>query len=100
MKGVRFYHFCDSRNIIEISRIQLFSSTIRVVILKNSDILFGIGYKSEIQICQPADNYSFLVQWNERVVIMHSYVEFIEMKLANVRIYAFLRRVIEMENEC
>ena len=28
---------------------------------------------------------------------MHSYAEFIEMKLPNVRNYAFVRRVIEMK---
>ena len=28
---------------------------------------------------------------------MHSYAEFIEMKQANVRNYAFVRRVIEMK---
>ena len=30
-------------------------------------------------------------------MIMHSYAEFIEMKRANVRNYAFVRRVIEMK---
>ena len=31
------------------------------------------------------------------VVIMHSYTEFIDMKRAKVRNYAFVRRVIEMK---
>ena len=79
--------FCDSRNIVEISRIELFFSTI-FVILKNSDILFGSEYKREIKILQAADNNSFLVRWNERVVIMHSYAEFIEMKRTSVN-YSF-----------
>ena len=48
---------------------------ISAVILKNSDILFGSEYKREIYISQAADNNSFLVRWNERVVIMHSYAE-------------------------
>ena len=65
--------------------------------LKNSDILFGSEYRREMKISQAADNSSFLVRWNERVVIMHSYVEFIEMKRADVRNYAFVRRDIEMK---
>ena len=48
-----------------------------VVLLKNSEILFGSKYKREIYISQAADNNSFLVRWNERVVIMQSYAEFI-----------------------
>ena len=44
-------------------------------LLKNSDILFGSEYKPEIQISQAADNNSFLVRWNERVVIILSYAE-------------------------
>ena len=48
------------------------------------------------KISQAVDNNSFLVRWNERVVIMHSYAEVIEMKRANVRNDAFVRRVIEI----
>ena len=66
-------------------------------LLKSSDILFGSEYKREIWISQAADDNSFLVRWNERVVIRHSYAEFIEMKRVNVRNYAFVRRVIEMK---
>ena len=63
---------------METSRFPLFLfSTILVVILKNSDILFGSEYKREIQISKAADNNSILVRWIERVVIMHSYAEFI-----------------------
>ena len=58
-------------------------------------MLFGNEYKREIQIFQAADNNSFLVRWSERVVIMQSYSEFIEMKLANNR--NLVRRVIEMK---
>ena len=46
---------------------------------------------------QAADNTLFLVRWNEREVIVHSYADVIEMKRANVRNYAFVRRVIEMK---
>ena len=53
--------------------------------------------KRENWISQAADNNSFLVRWNERVVIMDSYAEFVEMKQANVRNYAFVRRVIDMK---
>ena len=67
------------------------------MILKSSDILFGIGNKREIYISQAAGNNSFLKRWTERVLIMHSYAEFIEMKRANVRNYALVRRVIEMK---
>ena len=70
-----FYYFCDSRNIIEISRCLLFFSKIFVVIPNNSDIYFGSEYKRENKISQAADDNSFLVRWNERVVIMHSYAE-------------------------
>ena len=42
--GGIFYYFCDSRN-IKISRFQLFS--VKFLILKNSDILFGSDYKRE-----------------------------------------------------
>ena len=48
VKCFLFYYFCDSRNIIETSRCQLFFSKSFVVILKNSDILFGSYYKREI----------------------------------------------------
>ena len=41
------YYFCDSRNIIETSRCELFFSELLVVILKNSDILFSSDYKRE-----------------------------------------------------
>ena len=75
-------------------------STILVVIPKNSDIFFGSEYNCEIQISQAADNNSFLVRWNERVVIMHSYAEIIEVKRATVRNYAFVRRVGDEANEC
>ena len=64
---------------------------------KNSDILFGSDYKRENLISQAADDNSILVRCNERVVIMHSYADAIEMKRANVRNYAFVRRVIEMK---
>ena len=47
--------------------------------------------------CLAADYNSTLVRWNERVIIMHSYADVIEMKRANVRIYAFVRRVIEIK---
>ena len=67
------------------------------MILNYSDILLGSEYKREIQLSQATDNNSFLVRWNERVVIMHSYADVIEMKRANVRNYAFVRRVIEMK---
>ena len=43
-----YYYFCDSRNISEVSRFQLFFSNIFVVILKNADILFGNEYKREM----------------------------------------------------
>ena len=44
---LRMVYFCDSRNIVEISRFQLFLSKIFVVILKNADILFASEYKRE-----------------------------------------------------
>ena len=59
--------------------------------MKISDILFGSEYKREIQFSQDADGTLFLVRWNEFVVIMHSYAEFIEMKRAINRNYAFAR---------
>ena len=65
---------------------------------KFTNILFGSEYKREISISQAADNNSFLVRWNERVVIRHSYAEFIEMKRPNVGNYAFIRR--DEANEC
>ena len=40
-------------------------------------MLFGSEHKREIQISQAADNNSFLVRWNERVVMMPSYAEFL-----------------------
>ena len=49
-------------------------------LLKNSDISIGSEYKREISISQAADNNSFLVRWNERVVVLHSYADVIEMK--------------------
>ena len=64
-----------------------FFSKIFVVILNNSDILFE--YKPEFYIFQAVDNNSFLVRWNERVVIMHSYAKFIEMKRMSVN-YLFV----------
>ena len=91
-----YYYFCDSRNIIK-TRCQLFFCKILVMILKYWDILFGSDYKRENQISQAADDNSILVRWNERVVIMHSYADVIEMKRANVRNYTFVRRVIEMK---
>ena len=66
-------------------------------LLKNVDNLFGSEYKREIYISQAADIILFLARWNERVVIMHSFAEFIEMKRVNVRNYAFVRRVIEIK---
>ena len=66
-------------------------STILVVILNISDILFGSDYRRENSISQAADDNSILVRWNERVVINHSYADVIEMKQANVRNYAFVR---------
>ena len=39
-----------------------------------------------------AADISILVRWNERVVIMHSYADVIEMKRANVRNYALIIR--------
>ena len=66
---------------------------IRVPIEKDSDILFRSEYKRRILISRAADSNSFLVRWNEGVVIMHSYSEFIEMNLANVRDYGFVRRI-------
>ena len=44
---IPFHYFCDSTNIIEISRCLLFFSKILRMILKNSDILFGSDYKRE-----------------------------------------------------
>ena len=67
------------------------------MILNNSDILFGSDYKRGNSISQAADDISILVRWNERVGIMHSYADVIEMKRANVRNYAFVRRVIQMK---
>ena len=67
------------------------------MILNNSDILFGSDYKREEQISQAVHDISILVRWNERVVIIHSYADVIEMKRANVRNYAFVRRVIEVK---
>ena len=66
-------------------------------LLKKSDTLFGSECKREFQISQGDDNNSFLVRWNERVVIMHSYAEFVEVKRANVRNFAFVRQVIEIK---
>ena len=47
-----YYYFCDSRNNIEISIIELvFQFNFRrdyECLLKNSDVLFGSGYKREI----------------------------------------------------
>ena len=43
-------------------------------------------------ISQAADSNSLLVRWNERVMIMQSSLEIIEMKRANSRTYAFVRR--------
>ena len=37
-----------------------------------------------------AEDNSILVRWNERVVIIHSYADVIEMKRANVRNCAFV----------
>ena len=67
------------------------------MLLKSSDILFDSEYKREIKISQAADDNAILVRWNKRVVIMHSYADVIEMKRANVRNYAFVRRVIGMK---
>ena len=64
---------------------------------EKSDILFGSDCKRENQISQAADDISILVRWNERVVVMHSYADVIEMKRGNVRNCAFVRRVIEMK---
>ena len=58
------------------------------MILNNSDILFGSERKRENKISQAADNNSILVRWNERVVIMHSYADVIEMKRMSVN-YSF-----------
>ena len=76
---------------------RFFLSNIFLLILENSDILFDSVYKCEYQISQAAGDNSTLVRWNERVVIMHSYAVVIEMKRANVRDYAFVRRVIEIK---
>ena len=57
--------------------VYFFFSKIFRTILNNSDNLFGSDCKREIQISQAADNNSFLVRRNKRVVIMHSYAEFI-----------------------
>ena len=54
------------------------------MILNNSDILFGSDYKRENKISQAADDNSILVRWIERVVIMHSYADVIEMKRMSV----------------
>ena len=78
-------------------RCQSFFSRILVVILKISDVLFGSEYKREIYISQAADNNSFLVRWSERVVIMHSCANFSEIKRANARNNALIRRVIEIK---
>ena len=67
------------------------------MILKNPVIFFGSDYKRENQVSQTADDISILVRWNERVVIMHSYADVIEMKRANVGKYTFVRRVIQMK---
>ena len=47
-------------------------------------------------ISQAADSNSLLVRWNERVMIMQSSLEIIEMKRANSRTYAFGR--LELSN--
>ena len=65
-----------------------FSSTILRTILNNSD-LFGSDCKRENQISQAVDDISILVRWNERVVIMHSYADVIEMKRLSVN-YLFV----------
>ena len=44
--------------------------------LNISDILFSSDYKRENLNFQAADDNSILVQWNERVVVMHSFAEF------------------------
>ena len=59
------------------------------MIPNNSDILFGSEYKREIQISQAANNNSIPVRWNERVIIMHSYANVIEMKQMSVN-YLFV----------
>ena len=60
------------------------------MILNKSDILFGSDCKRGKHFSQAADNNSILVRWNERVVIIHSYADVIEMKRANVRNCAFV----------
>ena len=45
-------------------------------------------YKRENSIPQAADDNAILVRWNERVVIMHSYADVIEMKRMSVK-YSF-----------
>ena len=59
--------------------------------------IFCSAMTISVRISQAADDNSILVRWNERVVIMHSYADVIEMKRANVRNYVFVRRVIEMK---
>ena len=54
------------------------------MIPNNSDILFGSEYKREIQISQAANNNSIPVRWNERVVVIHSYADVIEMERMSV----------------
>ena len=78
-----------------------FFSTILGTILNNSDILFGSDFKRENWIPQAADDNSILVRWNERVVIIHSYPDVIEIKRANVRNCAFVAPSYWDEaNEC
>ena len=71
------------------------------MILNNSDILFGSDCKRGNEISQAADDISSLVRWNERVVIIHSYADVIEMKRANVRNCAFVApSYCDEANEC
>ena len=55
------YYFCDSKKIIENSRWQLFFCKIFVVIVKNSDILFGSDWAWEL-------NFTSCRQFNSRAM--------------------------------
>ena len=57
-----FCYFCDSSNIIEISGIQLFFSTI-LVILKNSDILFARDLSVKFKLLKLSTKIRFSCDW-------------------------------------
>ena len=69
------------------------------VILNKSDILFGCDYNRENQSFQAVDDNSPLEQRDERVVIMRSYADVIEVKRTIVHNYAFVRQLIETKRK-